>query len=163
MKSPFNHSIHLIAEMNSLKYTVVYKYTENHFKCIVSTKSLLDSGLLEHYDRQRPPSPERVQQLVVHFNRNLQRFGEPKFLGDIIICQKVTSNLIKFGDSPQKDNRLYIIDGQHRFGAMCNLIKSGVLVDFDVPVEVLLVQSDADIQVRSHLRKAKKRVFFLLK
>lgn len=135
---------------SSLQYTVLYKYNDNHFKCIVSVNSLLESELLKHYDRQRPPNPERIQQLVVHFNNNLRKYGEPKFLGDVVICQKM-NNLVSFqNDSPHRDEYMYIIDGQHRFAAISELIKTGVLNDFLIPVEVLLVQNDAEIQQNYH-------------
>ena len=111
---------------------------------LIRMKTLIESNLIKKYKYQRYVNEERVSEIVKYQNNCIKKYGEPRITGNIVVCQ-VRNNLIDFVQEGKKENPLYIIDGQHRYEALCRMIKDQVIDDFIVRVEYISVENEEDL------------------
>jgi hypothetical protein len=97
----------------------------------VSVRKLILNGT-QMWDYQRTLNMDRVMDLMTSFKNNYKEFGSVCIRQAIIICKY--------------NNIDYIVDGQHRYIALYNLIKDNFINDIYILVTYIICQSENDIR-----------------
>ena len=103
---------------------------------------LIERKSLKIYQKQRCLNEERVNKLAAWQTQHILNTGFPKVRGNIVIC-RVTEPLLHFG---QKQTQMaYIIDGQHRYESLCQVVNSTLVNDIKVLIEWIEVSSNEEM------------------
>jgi hypothetical protein len=86
------------------------------------------------YDKQRSLDESRVDEIKKHFINGIIRYKDPKIRGAVTLCC-IESSL----------NEYVLIDGQHRYEALCKIINDGIIDDCRLMFQIIIVQDINEI------------------
>lgn len=110
------------------KLAINQKGTWTHFSLMKMRKKI------KIYDKQRSLDESRVDEIKKHFIKGILKDGDPKIRGAVTICCVKTS-----------PNEYVLIDGQHRYEALCKIIDDGIVEDCNLMFQMVVVQDINEI------------------
>ena len=117
---------------------LLYKHNDNHLMYVTTVLRLIESKLVKPYKKQRSLQKNHINEIKKHQIKYKRAHGNLDMTGTIILAQ-IKPDPIDF-DTPKPD--FSIIDGQHRFYALKELIGDGYIDDCEVIVELFLVDNE---------------------
>lgn len=109
----------------------------NCFFYICSLKKLIEKENIQLWEGQRSLDNERVTLISETFLNEYKKTGTISLRGSLIFCKK---NDLIFSE------KLYLIDGQHRFYSLKYLIENNKIPDIKIRLDIILVKDENEIR-----------------